>query len=269
MYQQVFTKIIMIPDFVRGHFVQWVLDPFFKGTTPYSFTLQVSQVLDFSEIAVEIPVGDSYFAVDNSNYKQSWSVNYYYRVKLETASGEIYYSNATVFGSTSTSRRKYAMASDIIRKEFLLCRFAGRQAWLLKRKTYGSVATQTVDPISGVPIADEREADYGVGVEGGYFSPIPCAFTVDRASADKQLDPSGLGVKETVDMVVRLPGYPLLEVRDVVSTNMDGYRYSVLSKDIVYFPGSDIPVSQKATLRLIPPTDTIYSLEVPIDANDF
>jgi hypothetical protein len=268
MYQEVFHKIYMIPDFVRGHFIQWTLDPFFKGEGPYEFTLQISQVLSFSDIAKEIPAGDSFYVIDDSGLKQSWSTNYYYRIKLKTADGRVYFSNSLVFGGTGAPARKYAMASEIIRKEFLLCRFAGREAWLLKRKTYGTVSTQTVDPISGVPIADERDIDYGVGLEGGFFDPMPCAFTVDRSSIDKQLDPNGNGVKETVDMIVRLPGYPMVDNRDIICTNVDGYRYNVLSRDVVYFPGTDIPVSQKVTLRLIPSTDTVYNLKVPLNINE-
>ncbi len=258
----------MIPNFIRGHFIQWSLDPFFKGAAPYSFALQISQTLDFSHVIHEIPVGDSFYAVDNSKIKQSWTMNYYYRVQLRTGDGAVYYSNSIAFGGTGAPARKYGMASEIIRKEFLLCRFAGREAWLLKRKTYGEVATHNVDPISGVPIADESFQDYGVGLKGGYFDPIPCVFTVDRSSIDKQLDPNGLGVKETVDMIVRLPGYPLLDNKDIVCTNVDGYRYNVLSRDIVYFPGTDIPVSQKATLRLIPPTDTVYAIDLPVNIHE-
>jgi len=264
-YAQVFSKIFMIPDFVRGHFVQWELDQFFNGVAPFKFTLQVSQTIDFSEIAYEIPVGDTFFAIDKSGNKQSWSLNYNYRILLVTGDGQKYYSSPVMFGHTGTQQRKYAMASEIIRKEFLLCRFAGRESWLLKRKSYGKASSCTVDPISGVPIADDRSADLGVGIEGGYFSPVPCAYVVDSAQTDKQLDPAGMGVKETADVIARLPGYPTLDVHDVLCTNIDGYRYNVLTKSIVYFPSTGIPISQKVSLRLIPPSDTIYSIQVPVD----
>jgi len=270
-YNQTFSKILMIPDFVRGHFIQWALDPFFRGEPPYNFTLQISQTLDFSEIALEFPVGDSFFAIDNSGYKQSWSMNYNYRVLLETGNGQKYHSPTVFFGHVDASQRKYAMASEIIRKELLLCRFAGHQAWLLKRKTYGSVSSQTsvyLDPVSGVSIADERNADYGVGLDGGYFLPIACAYTIDRSGVDKQMDPAGLGVKETTDVLARMPGYPSVDCRDIICTNLDGWRYNVMAKDAVYFPGTGIPISQKLTLRLIPQTDTIYNIEIPENLNE-
>jgi hypothetical protein len=270
-YSQTFSKMFMVPDFVRGHFIQWELDPFFNGVRPYAFTLQVSQTMDFSEIAYELPAGDSFFAVDRSGYKQSWSMNYNYRVLLTTADGEVYYSPPVLFGHTNTSQRKFSMASEIIRKELLLCRFAGHQAWLLKRKTYGTQSARTLvylDPVSGVPISDESSADYGVGLDAGYFSPVACAYTIDRSTSDKQTDPAGLGVKETTDMMVRVPGYPLIDCRDILCTNLDGWRYNVMAKDTVFFPGTGIPISQKVTLRLIPQTDTIYNIEIPVNFNE-
>lgn len=270
-YNQVFNKIFMIPDFVRGHFIQWELDTFFNGVKPYNFILQVSQTLDFSEIAYEIEVGDTFFAIDNSNYKQSWSMNYNYRVILVAGDGMKYHSQPILFGHTDTPYRKYAMASEIIRKELLLCRYAGRQAWLLKRKTYGSVSPQTavnLDPVSGISIADDRDVDYGVGLDGGYFNPVACVYTTDRSTSDKQLDPNGLGVKETMDMLVRMPGYPSIDTRDVICTNLDGWRYNVMAKDTVFFPGTGIPISQKVSLRLIPQTDTVYNIEIPANLNE-
>lgn len=270
-YDQVFKKIFMIPDFVRGHFIQWELDTFFNGVRPYNFILQVSQTLDFSELAYEIEVGDTFFAIDNSNYKQAWSMNYNYRVVLVTGDGSKYWSQPIIFGHSDASYRKYAMASEIIRKELLLCRYAGRQAWLLKRKSYGTVSPTTsvyLDPVSGVSIADERNVDYGVGLDGGYFSPVACVYTIDRAASDKQLDPSGLGVKETLDLLVRVPGYPSIDTRDIICTNLDGWRYNVIARDTVFFPGTGIPISQKVSLRLIPQTDTVYNIEVPANLNE-
>jgi hypothetical protein len=159
------------------------------------------------------------------------------------------------------------MAAEIIRKEILLSRYAGTEAWLLRRKSYGSQSPGTVkniDPVSGVPIADTADEDYGVGIDGGYFDPVPCTFYLESGNQDKQLDPSGLGVKETYSMVVRIPGYPIIEVRDVICEAKDGYRYSVQSRNAKQFPGSNITLIQKATLNLIPTTDTVYSIPIPI-----
>lgn len=266
--RKVFKKVDIIPDYFKGHFVQWQLDPFFKGVRPYNFSLEISETLSFSEIAAtKANLGEVFFAVDDTNIKQSWAPNYAYRVVLHTGDGKNYYAQPVLLGSTRHEQRRYAMAAEIIRKELLLCRYAGTEAWLLRRKSYGTVSAATranIDPVSGVPISDTRGEDYGVGVDEGYFAPVPCVFYTDASSQDKQLDPAGLGVKETYTSQVRLPAYPIIEVRDIICEAKDGYRYSIQSRNAKQFPGTNITLTQKASINLIPSTDTIYSIPIPI-----
>lgn len=266
--RRVFSKVEVVPDWNNGHFVQWQLDPFFRGARPYNFSLEISETPDFSEIAAaKRNLGEVFFAIDDTKIKQSWAPNYSYRITLETADNRKYNSQSILFGSTRHEQRKYAMAAEIIRKEILLCRYTGTEGWLLRRKTYGTVSAATaanVDPVSGVPIADTKKEDYGVGVDGGYFDPVPCVFYIEASTQDKQLSPQGLGVKENYTSMIRMPGYPILEVRDVICEAKDGYRYSVQSRGAKQFPGTNITLTQKATLNLIPPSDTIYSIPIPI-----
>lgn len=269
MATKVFSKINIIPDFVNGHFIQWELDPMFRGARPYNFALQISQTPTFSElIAVKDNLGDVFFAIDDTNLKQAWSSNYHYRIVLTTADNTKYHSNAVLFGASRLrEQRHYAMAAEVIRKEILACRYAGGPCWLLKRKSYGTksaVVHKNVDPVSGVPITDQKFEDYGVGLDGGYFDAVPCSFYADNTSQDKQLDPNGIGVKETFDIIARMPGYPIVDVRDVICDANDGYRYSVMSKAAKNFPGTGICVVQKVSLRLIPQSDTIYSIPIPV-----
>jgi hypothetical protein len=265
--QKVFKTVTMIPDYINGHMVQWELDPFFRGERPYNFSLEISQTADFSElIAVKNNLGDVFYAIDDFNLKQSWGQSYYYRVILYTGDGQTHCSKAISFGAHKVELRKYAMAAEIIRKELLACRYAGQKGWLLKRKSYGKAPARiakNLDPVSGVPLSDTKEEDYGVGLDGGYFNPAPCAFYFENSSQDRQLDREGIGVKETFDFLAKFPGFPMLEVRDVVCDADDGSRYSVMSKAYKSFPGTSITVIQKVTLRLIAPTDTIYSIPIP------
>jgi len=266
--RKVFKKIEIIPDWVNGHFIQWQLDPFFKGARPYNFSLDISETSDFSEIAASKEnLGDVFFVIDDTKLKQSWAPNYSYRITLHTGDGKRYYSFPVLFGATRHEQRKFAMAAEIIRKEILLCRYVGTEAWLLRRKSYGAQSTTTlknVDPVSGVPIADTRQEDYGVGIDDGYFSPVPCTFYVDSSTQDKQLDVNGIGVKETIGAVVRIPGYPIVEVRDIICEARDGFRYSVQARNAKQFPGTNITLTQKVSLNLIPNTDTLYGIPIPI-----
>jgi hypothetical protein len=266
---KVFRKITVIPDWVNGHFIQWELDPFFKGARPYNFSLEISEAIDFSEIAAsKINLGEVFFAVDDFKIRQSWSPYYAYRVTLQTADNRLYRSLPTLFSATRQEHRKYAMAAEVIRKEITICRYAGNEAWLLKRKIFGSKATtvihQNVDPVSGVPITDTAHEDYGVGIDEGFYAPVPCTYYIESSQQDKQLDPQGVGVKETFTTVVRLPGYPIIEVRDVICSSKDGMRYSIQSKGAKQFPGTNIVLTQKASMNLIPSTDTVYSIAIPV-----
>lgn len=266
--RKVFKRVDIVPDWVRGHFVQWQLDPFFKGVRPYNFSLEISKTHNFSEIMhVKANLGEVFFAVDDSNLKQSWAPNYSYRVVLNTGDGTRYSSIPVLFGSTRHEQRKYAMAAEIIRKEILLCRYTGTEAWLLRRKSYGTLGLKTLanlDPVSGVPISDTKGEDYGVGIDDGYFAPVPCLFYTEASLQDKQLDPKGIGVKETYTSEIRLPGYPIIEVRDIICEARDGYRYSIQARGAKQFPGTNITLTQKATLNLIPSSDTIYSIPIPV-----
>lgn len=268
--QRVFKKIAVYPDWVNGHFIEWRLDPFFKGERPYNFSLDIAETSDFTSlIASKKNLGDVFFVVDDFKIKQSWSPNYYYRINLITGNGKKYYSDVISFGYEKADARKYAMALEINRKEILMCRFAGTEAWLLRRKTYGTVSKKTacsLDPVSGVPIADTAHEDYGVGIDDGYFPPVPCAFYSETSTQDKQLDQNGIGVKETYTNMIRLPGYPSIEVRDIICDAKDGTRYSIQSRNLKTFPGTNIPVMQKANINLIPSTDTVYSIPLPISS---
>jgi hypothetical protein len=266
--RKVFQRINIVPDWVNGHFIQWQLDPFFRGVRPYNFALEISETSDFSEIMFSKKnLGEVFFVIDDTQLKQSWAPSYYYRIILRTADSKQYSSDAILFGSTRHEQRKYAMAAEIIRKEILLCRYAGTEAWLLRRKSYGTKNTTTtnnIDPVSGVPITDTKEEDYGVGLDGGYFDPVPCVFYTESSNQDKQLDVNGIGIKETSTIIARIPGYPIVEVRDIICEAKDGYRYSIQARNAKQFPGSNITLTQKATLNLIPPSDTVYAIPIPI-----
>lgn len=266
--RKVFRQVQIIPDWERGHFIQWQLDPFFRGPQPYNFALEIALTPDFSEIAAtKDNLGDVFFVVDDTKLKQSWAPNYFYRIRLTVQDGRQYYSTPILFGSTRHDSRKYAMAAEIIRKEILLSRFTGTEAWLLRRKTYGKKTIKTlqnIDSVSGVPIADTSKEDYGVGIDGGYFNPVPCVFYIENSEQDKQLDMHGLGVKEKYTTQIRVPGYPILEVRDVICEARDGYRYSIQARGAKQFPGTNIILTQRATLNLIPNTDSVYRIPIPI-----
>ena len=266
MIQKVFKRFEVFVDFINGHRLFWELDPIFKAAAPYVFTVQLSGTLDFSELIWELPVGDFYYAVDNSNIKQNWSPDYIYRVKLLTGDGTVYYSDSLNFDAGPTSRRKYVLAKAIMQKEAVQRKYAGFEGYLLKRKTFGIVDTPNVDPISGMVLTD-NVGDYGIGIVGGYYNPLPLPFWVISSTKDRSMSPSGNNLTEGVEKIVRTIGFPPVNTKDVVVKSINNQRYSVEGIGYTYFPSTTIAIIQRLDLKLIPNTDTVYQIPVPDRTN--
>lgn len=255
-----FATIKVFPNFATGHYIQWWIDPYFKGQEPYHFTLEVSQTLNFDELIFQKDAGSNYFVIDDSKIKQNWGNDYLYRIRMETADGQVLYSPITVFSRTRFDKKKLAYMSEIIRKEFLNIRYGGRMGYLLKRKSYGTVAEADVDPVSGVPMND-NPTSFGTGFEGGYFSPVEVGWVVLQSDYELNLGDDG-PLKEEVTQVVRIPGYPFIGRRDIIVDPAEDKRWNVHKVSPTYFPGTDVPVVQKCELRLIPSSDTIYNIKL-------
>lgn len=264
---RVFSRFNIHLNFITGHQLEWDINPAFKDTEPYNFTVEVSATLDFSELIFSKAVGDVFCTVDDTGIKQNWSEDYMYRIRLDTGSGNTYYSEILNFDSAPTTKRKYAQASEIMRRTSVWAKFAGFQGWFLKRKTFGQISTATVDPITGTPLTD-NVGEYGTGIVGGYYNPIAMSFVVESSAEDRSLSSDGNGVKETYDLVIRTLGFPTINTQDIIVKAQNNTRFNVESIAYTYFPGTQIKVMQKLSLRLIPSTATCYQISIP-DINPF
>jgi len=257
-----FTSVNTFLDFDTGHKVQWDIDALFSEAEPYTFTLEASETIDFSELTFSKDVGGLFFAIDDSGLKKNWFDSYYYRIKLETAAGNTYYSDVLNFNYDPALRRQYLMAAEIIRKEMVIKRFAGCPAYLLKRKNYGRINTQTVDPVSGVPMTDNAD-DCGVGFSGGYYTPLLVNFQKISEDHSTQLDPEGKGTKNINKISARFIGFPAIEVKDVIAIKAGAERFIITSNDPKKFPGTDIVLIQTCDMFRLPPSDSVYKIKLP------
>jgi len=268
MAHRVFERINVMPNFIHGHFIQWQLNPLFNAEGPYNFDLEIAEDPEFSTIlGAKRDLGDTVFVFDDLNLVQRLSPSFFYRVLLHTADGKTFASPSISLGYTTPEQRKYAMATKIITREVLQHRSAGGEGWVLKRKPHGparQVAVAEVDPVSGVPLTDTKFDDFGVGTPGGYFPPVPCVYSKLSNSQDKQPDPSGQGVVEVYTSEIRMPGYPLVDVRDILCDAKNGKRYNINKIEQSDFPGTEITLVQLLRVSLIPPTDTVYAIPLPI-----
>lgn len=260
MLSNPFVNAVMTPNFAQGHYIQWKLDSMFMESEPYIFTVEVSGTPDFSEIHYTLPPTESFFAVDDTNFRQAIYVDLYYRVKLETADKHTYYSKSMYFGSAMESRRSYRLASEIVRKELLrLRRYTGIDAYLLKRKAFGEVRKDEVDSITGAPITD-NVSHFGTGLSGGYFKPLKVMFTYEDGNSSRTLDQAGLGVNDVNDVSLRMIGHPLVETHDVIVDTIGDARFLVKKATPTFFPGTCLNIVQKIEASQLPTTDTVYKI---------
>lgn len=257
-----FVQFTVVPNFALGHAVQWKIDHAFDDLEPYNFTVEVSGTPDFSEIHYTLDAKDSFFILDDTNFKQSIYVDVYYRVRLDTSDKNTYYSKTVFFGSQLENRRQYRMATEIVRKELLrLRKFTGVDAHLIKRKAFGKVRKDAVDPISGVPITD-NVSDFGTGLDGGYYKPLPILVSYEDGKYSRLLNEAGLGVSDMMDLSLRTIGFPIIESHDVISDTIGDSRFLVKNVTPSVFPGTGIVIIQKLEVSYLPTTDPIYQIKV-------
>jgi hypothetical protein len=254
-------KIVPTHQKMMRHF-QWTLDPTFRGIKPFNFSLAASETPDFSEVVFAKDLGDTFYGVDDTLLKQNNLGSYLYRVTLITRDNKVYHSNVLNFFDKAENWQKYFTAREIVRKEFVRFRYTGQKnAYLLKRKNYGELNADELDPVSGVPLTDNT-TDFGTGFVGGYHKPLQVIFSTENQQEHSSLNQQGMGFDHTEKLKIRMVGFPIVTPRDILVTE-ENIRYNFDSISTTYMPGTNIPIIQMADVTTIPPTDTIYNVVVP------
>lgn len=256
-----FIKIELLHLYDGGHHhaIQWTLDRSFKDETPFLFTVQVSETPDFSQLTYTLPASSHCLAIDRTNVLQVNAPSWYYRVKLETGSGAVYYSQSVFHEYKKTDSYKYWQAREIARREFVRMRYTGFPGYIIKRKNYGEIAKKYVDPISGVPISDSS-VDNSTGFVGGYHTPLRIRFSEEAQDSKTSLNDDGTGVSYLESLKVRMVGFPVVAPKDIIVTDING-RY-VIGDDVTYkyFPGTHILLAQLFVAKLLPFNDVVYNV---------
>lgn len=257
-----FTSIKLIPSYGIGHIIQWSIDPAFHISEPHQFIVEVSGTPDFSELLYTIKSGNSFSAIDDTNIKQSWTLDLYYRVRL-IAHREEFLSQNLAFSGSKYTRYTYINAREIMRKELLRMRkYTGSPVWLLKRKIHGKqLEDNTVDPVSGVPLTDQS-GDYGSHFKDGYYDPLAFYASFEDLHATRTQQPEGLGMLEIFQRNFRTIGFPIIETYDIIVEPINDERYFVKDRQPFYFPSTDLIVVQTLECQLIPNTDPVYKINV-------
>jgi hypothetical protein len=257
-----FTSVSVHPNYQAGHFVQWQIDPFFKKPGPYCFTLQASETETFSEVTWSKAVGDSFFAIDDSNLKQTLNQNWYYRILLVDGNKNQYLSNVVGLGQILGGTHKFRQGAEVMRIEQVTQRFTGQAGWLLKLRTFGAVDASATDPVSGAVVSDNRTS-YGTHLVGGYYAPIAISWRDLTVQESRLLNGDGNGTDEDEVIEGRMIGYPKLTGKDIVVQTRTDKRFTVDKVESTYIPGIGFCVVQIFSGIAIPVTDTVYSIQVP------
>ena len=262
MQDNPFYSLKVLPNYSTGTVISWELDPTFKDDAPFTFTLQATETPDFSQLIFEKSVGDSFFAIDDTNLRQAFIPSYIYRVKLVTGSGKTFYSESlNYFAMEREEKHKYLMAREIVRREFVRLRYVGYDGFILKRKNYGEIAKGSVSKISGI-VLTEGGSSKGTSFSGGFHKPLRIIYSYEGGTSVMALNPSGMGVDDETLVKVRMLGFPLVMEQDVIIDREDD-RYVITKVDPTTFPGTGIIVVQEIEAKLLSPTDPIYDIEVP------
>jgi hypothetical protein len=238
-------------NYAKGNVLQWKLDPSLNDRDPYNFTVQASEDIVFNEFLYEEDVGNSFMYIDRKNIKQTQINTLFYRIKLTTGDN-VYYSQTFSTDIRDYTRRQFVMAAEIVRKE----------------RTYiKATADNTVDPISGLAITS-AENDFGTAKVDGYYNPIAMVFSTSSGVDVKRLAPEGTGVLEISTIEFRALGYPICDVNDIIVETEQDRCWIIKDRQAVYFPASELVLVQKLKLSLIPNTDPVYSIKVPVHTYD-
>lgn len=259
-----FTSINVQPGYAKGHLLYWSIDPAFYRPAVYSFSVQASGTVDFSELLFDVSVGNSFFFLDKSNLIQNQQTNLFYRVILIVGAEK--FVSATVIPidiNANYTRRQYRIASEVARKEVLRAeKFTGGDYYLLKLRTYGEDATDSsIDPVTGLALTS-TSPNFGSAKRGGYYNPIKFYMTLEDGECTRKLNPDGAGILESLQLTMRVPSFPIIDTNDVVVDLTADSRYLVKDRQNTPFPGTSLNVIQTIRLSLIPPTDAIYNIDI-------
>lgn len=239
--------------------VTWEMRPDLRDPKPWDFQLQVSKDGggdDWADVGTE--VRNIYYAVDDMQRQYGKGFTLMYRVVLTTPWNTYTSEKAQILGLLS--KRQWLQARAIIRRTLLNPRGLERlPGYLMKRKLYGTVCTECVDPITGGITNSDCSTCSGTGKVGGYWTAAEnTMFNLTPESEDTKRSQKG-----TInDVVLRgsFIGTPMLHRNDVwIDSNSD--RRYIISRITPVAELNRVPLIVKAELRLVEFGDVIYTID--------
>jgi len=239
--------------------ITWGVRDTLRDPLPWDFQLQVSKDGGgdtWTDVGSE--VRNTYYALDDTQRQYGKGFTLAYRVVLTTPWGTYTSEEAQVLGLLS--KRQWLQARAIIRRTLLDPRGLERlPGYLMKRKLYGTVCTECVDPITGGITNSDCSTCDGTGKVGGYWTAAENTM-FDLFGEKEDTKRSERGTVNDVALVGSFVGIPLMHRNDVwIDANSD--RRYVISRVTPVSKLNRVPLIVKAELRLVEFGDVIYTID--------
>jgi hypothetical protein len=270
----VFERVVTSLLVRGGSQIFYTLKPTFVDKPPYSFQLQVGGTASNDSddwIDIGASVSDALVLVDGEQRDFSKLRKTFYRIKLVTHTGAVYYSDPT--GTMGTmEHRWWRIARGRLRQELVAMRKGpgGQMGYLLKRRITGIPCPVCTDPLTNEVRNPACPVCFSTGFWCGYFYPIACVWaSMSPRTYHTNLDPQR---GTTCDVVVKahMANTWMLDERDIWICKSSDDRYFIHSvKNTNEFRG--VPISADVELRLAPATSPIYGIKIPdqLEALDY
>lgn len=252
--------------------IHWTMRPSFQSTTPIDFYLDKARAGgEWEEVAGPITDDCTYIDVVRWNYNKD--MNTFYRVRYDKGVEDWEFSTP-VRAIGNWTRKDYALAKEIARKELLSYTLLGLPGVILKRREWGPVCTTCADYETEEPVDGQCTVCFGTGIIGGYFAPID--LTVNPRQINHLMTRTDKALVDDTKRAVRCVAYPtLIKENDLWLDSHNGTRWVIRGVT----PAAElkgVPLIYEMTLNRLPMTDVIYTdpegtdkaTEVPTVATD-
>lgn len=259
-----FECVSIYPAFSREILVEWGLS---RATERGDYLFHVERAGSpegpFERLTSEFgPVVNKTFFVDRSAPLLSKENHWYYRIIGIAPSGKEYTSPAKDL-YRNLERRSWLIAREITRKETLRFRkYVGVRAVVLKKKHFGELCTECVDPVGGDVTDSQCEACFGTRFLGGYYSGIEAWIETSPLPDQKGLGGQGWMTEDYTGQI-RMISYPLVTREDLIVEVDSNRRLRVLQVDPIEL--RTVPLIQLVSVKMISRSDVEYRVPAYVE----
>lgn len=245
--------------------LSWQLNHHLVDDLPYVFQIQASETglaASGDWIDVGAPVTNLFTQSVQTNLWTGKTPTMHFRVRLTTGSDRTYYSDPIdAFGRLDW--RSWHIGQEILRKEILRhTHFVSVDGYLFKQRRAGPPCTRCLDPRTHEVTDSHCEVCYGTGVVEGYYAALPASYAdIGLEQMQEHRDLNAVGHVKRTAQTGRFLGGPQLYAQDIWVNKHADQRYNIHPVKVeAHLRG--VPLVVTAELRLLPPDDVAYLLEV-------